>query len=216
MIRVPQTNRQPPIDLLQKHYSDELMRQSNGPEGNYFAGSCQNFARKSVGTADQKSERLCSCGALAREKVREFDTVQASAAFIERDAQSALAFRDERFALLTPARRLIARAAFGNFDHVRPRQSQFRSQFAGALAVALGQKLLGPCFQAPDHADEDLQRCVRAGSGASTFRGFGWTILAPNLLEVVEGADFRPEDMNHEIASIDEHPIAQGNALDAH
>ena len=125
MVRVTQPNGQRPINLLQKHYSDELMRQSDGPEGYSLAGDPENFARKAVGAADQKGKRLCSRAALAREKIREFDTGQAFAALIEGDAESALAFRDESFAFLAPARRLIARAAFGDLDHLWSRESQF-------------------------------------------------------------------------------------------
>lgn len=215
MIRVAQSNGQPPINLLQQHYPDELMRQSDGPEGYSLAGAPQKLARKAIGAADQEGKRLCSRGASAREKICEFDTVQTLAALVERDAESALAFRDESFAFLAPACRLIARAAFGNLDHIRSRESQFWSQFGRAFEVALGQLPLRPGFQAPNGTDEELQRCIRARSGASAFRGFGGTILPPDFLEVVEGADFRPEDVNHEIASINEHPIAQGNALDA-
>ena len=38
---------------------------------------------------------------------------------------------------------------------------------------------------------------------------------APHLLEIVEGADFRPEDVDDHIAGIDQHPVAGAQALDA-
>src|SRR5262249_10805387 len=36
----------------------------------------------------------------------------------------------------------------------------------------------------------------------------------PHLLQIVEGADFRTEDMNDHVARIDQYPIAMGHALD--
>jgi hypothetical protein len=208
MIRVAQPDGQRPINLLQKHYSDELMRQSHGPERYRPARRPHILAREAVRTADKEGEDFCSAGAMLPEKLREFRTGQARAALIERDAQSPFAFRGKAFPFLAPARGPVPRAAFGNLDHARARKSELWSQFARALEIALGQLPLGACFQAPDGADDELQRGIRAGSGASAFRGLGGAILPPHLLEVVEGADFRPEDMNHEITGIDQHPIA--------
>src|SRR5689334_24449996 len=37
----------------------------------------------------------------------------------------------------------------------------------------------------------------------------------PHLLEIVEGADFGPEDVNDDVSRIDQHPIALAHALHA-
>ena len=38
----------------------------------------------------------------------------------------------------------------------------------------------------------------------------------PHLLEIVEGANFRPEDVDDDVACVDQHPVAVRHALDAH
>jgi hypothetical protein len=54
-----------------------------------------------------------------------------------------------------------------------------------------------------------------------TFLGFalarlapGCTATRPHLFEIVERANFRPEDVNDHVAGVDQHPIAMRHALD--
>src|SRR3569833_3825172 len=60
---------------------------------------------------------------------------------------------------------------------------------------------------------------IRIGPAGSDGRGAaevaaGRSVHRPVLLDVVEGADFRTEDVHHHVAGVAQHPVAVRPALD--
>ena len=53
------------------------------------------------------------------------------------------------------------------------------------------------------------------GAGSSLRRRPGRVVGEPHLLDVVEGPDVRPEDVDDHVAGIDQHPVERAHAFDA-
>src|SRR5882724_12363128 len=58
--------------------------------------------------------------------------------------------------------------------------------------------------------DQSGQRDLAHGEGALRFRQFH----APHLLEVVETSHIGPEQMDDDVAAVDQEPVAGGGTLD--
>ena len=80
----------------------------------------------------------------------------------------------------------------------------------------------GPGLQPADGRDRDLHRTAavtrrrRRGARLRSATGRRSAVLGqPHLLDIVESPDFRPEDVDDDIAGVDQHPIAVLEAFDA-
>src|SRR5262249_62199159 len=67
----------------------------------------------------------------------------------------------------------------------------------------------GPAFSRPTAA-------IRSRISARRGSGSGGTGARPHLLEIVEFAHFRAEDVNDHVAGVDQHPVAMRQAFDTH
>jgi hypothetical protein len=210
MVGVAQPNRERPVNLLQKHNSDQLMRQSHGPERNHLFCRGPRFRGKAVGSPDEEGESLRAGVAVLHDQVREPSAGQGRAALVEGDPDRAFALEREPVPFLAPPRLVVAGAPFRKLDHSRTRKPKSRGEIGGALPISLGEIALRAGFQPADGANDELQCLGLDGvpSGAEALRSFGRTVLTPHLLEIVEGPDVRSEDMDDEIARIDQDPIA--------
>src|SRR5690606_3080729 len=81
------------------------------------------------------------------------------------------------------------------------------------------QLAFGSVFQPADRQQYDLHSVrVPARSGCPLDAGLlrlARPVHAPDFLQIVEAAYFRPEDMDEQIAAIDQHPVGMRQALDA-
>ncbi len=108
----------------------------------------------------------------------------------------------------------IVGAAFADLDDVDVGQPDAAAGVGRALAVALGELALGTLLQAADGGDHDPHRApplALSSPAVSRLRP-----ARPHLFEIVEGAHFRPEDVDDDVAGVDQHPVAMRHALDAH
>ena len=91
-----------------------------------------------------------------------------------------------------------------------------------ALAIALGKLALGTLLQAADGRDHDAHGVTMAADRQPARRAassHGLPLrpapVAPHLLEIVEGAHLGPENVDDDVAGVDEHPVAMRHAFDA-
>src|SRR5262249_59841218 len=99
---------------------------------------------------------------------------------------------------------------------------------AASLRYPSASSRSGPCFNRPTAATTTRMRddthgpCARSSRPTASSRSAGGSARPspvrsgrrPHLLEIVEGADFRPEDVDDDVAGIDQHPVAVRHAFD--
>src|SRR5215470_7955332 len=105
---------------------------------------------------------------------------------------------------------------------------EFRPTLRPASAARLRKRSAssrsGPCFSRPTATTMIRMRNDTRGScvGSSRWRPYAPLTRPPplrprrrpHLLQIVEGADFRPKDMNDDVAGVDQHPVAMRHAFD--
>ena len=93
--------------------------------------------------------------------------------------------------------------AFWQLKNLRPRQANRTSSLCETFPVPRGKLGFRSAFYLANGADDQPQSGLFAiGDGV------------PHFLQTVEITHFRSEDMDDDIASIDQHPVAGWNALD--
>src|SRR5580658_8601238 len=105
------------------------------------------------------------------------------------------------------------------------RRPNARPTFSARLQYSAASSRSGPCFKRPTAAMTMRMSNHRLDHGAGQYySSIGSRDLAcalrrppghPHLLEIIEGADFGPEDVNDHVTRIDQHPVALRRAFDA-
>src|SRR6185312_5898309 len=80
----------------------------------------------------------------------------------------------------------------------------------GALTIALAQ-LRFRTFQAADGSNDKTHRAANLSARPAPVSA----APGPHLLEVVEGAHFRPEHVNDDVAGVDQDPVGLAHSFDA-
>ena len=113
---------------------------------------------------------------------------------------------------LAAAFRRALGAAFREFGDAREFEPDSRPALGEAVEIAVGKFLLGAGLHPAHGIDRNLHPLSACGSVNRLFLEVG---RLPHLLDVVELPDFRTEDMDDDIARIDQHPVGAGQPLDA-
>src|SRR6201986_1953111 len=132
--------RRDPVKLFQKHDGNQLGRPGRGPKRQSKLLLGPQIGRKSVRTADNKSDMADRLVAKARQMPRQADTVDIVAAFVQAHNHGVLRDqRGDRSSLLGDPRRNVTRAAFGNFMDVEAAEPELAADLVETLAVAFGE-----------------------------------------------------------------------------
>ena len=118
--------------------------------------------------------------------------------------------RGERRRLLGLAVFRPAGARFVDLAHFEAGEADFPSAGDAALGVTRDQFALRAGFQPPDAGEQQFHR--RRKSSLGPF--LGRAVDAPHFFEIVEGPHFRAKQMDDDVACVDQHPVAGGQALD--
>ena len=151
-------------------------------------------------------------------------TVERGAGFIESDEPERIgALREDGGSLLGLAIKVAPRLTFSQLDETRRLEPDGTPAPFQPFGIARDKLALRPGLQPADRDDVELHaasfrlgaRAHRARLGLFFRYAFAGPPHAPELFEIVEAPDFRPEKMDDDIASIDQDPIADRHAFDA-
>src|SRR6185437_8174097 len=145
MIGVSRQDRCSPIELLQKHHTNHLMRPGRGPEGDRDLCLAAQIRRKSVRDADNENSVGDALVPPLAEPAGKRGAVDVLAALVETHKHGV--FRDcgrYRGTFFGDSRGRVARAAFGNLMNVEAAKAELAAGIVEAPGIALGQLALGP------------------------------------------------------------------------
>lgn len=188
------------VELLRQHRPDQKVRPGGGPERQQEVGGSAGQIRQAVGAADDEGDIAALIAPLAK-PLGEIDAAQIAPALIQDDARGAVRqarFDPPPFVVGVPALAAV------DFDQVGLRADP-RQITIDQLRFRL----------APGPADGDDGRPRLFGlRKVRRRRRSRRRLQAPHALQLVEGAHFGPEDVSDDIAGVDQHPVALGQALD--
>src|SRR5690606_29986248 len=128
------------------------------------------------------------------------------------------------FLSLAQIRRLAP--TFWNFAHTGKFQPQRRTSLRKSVEITLDQFPFGAGFHSAHgkntHTHDALNRAGSAPPARFARRSVNGSqrlvgveiVVQPDLFEIIEFADFRVEDMNDDIARIDQNPVAAFEPFD--
>ena len=164
-------------------------------------------------------QRVCHCRAAQRSDWRSLEK-NIFAALVEQNQR-----RTGGKVLVQPVRFLalslgsVLRTAFWGFDKAGKFQANGRPALRKTLEIAVGKLFLGAGLHAAHGKNRDLHRrpsarAARRGSALVDRLSVEFGSL-PHLFDVVELAHFRTENMDDDIARVDQHPITAGKTFDS-
>lgn len=206
MIGVPGQNRQGPVDLFQHKHPDELMRYGQGTKAKRKVRLAAQGFVKPVRAPDHEADASCSGVACSAKRGGKGVTGQAPAAFVQHDGLALWPPCADGSGFVSLAVFRAAGPAFGHFDQVRAG----KPQTAGAVADPSGVAFAQGTFRTILETANGQQAKAHWSAGGQ----LGRAVNAPHLLEIVEGAHFGTEDVNDDIAAIDQHPVTMRHAFD--
>ena len=166
-----------------------------------------------------RRQSLGAAVAPAREPSAKAAAVEALAALVEGDERRrpAATWRGAP-PLPRPCGRRRCRRGFRGIRGARRSGRGGLPAVVGAVDIAVEELALGPGLQPADGGRSrsssrrplcrPRRRRPRSRGADPLSRRPGRVVGEPHLLDVVEGADFRPEDVDDDVAGIDQHPIA--------
>jgi len=193
------------IKLLNEHAPDEKMRPGHGAERELQGRLLAHRRGQAVGAADEEGDIADAIAPPALKPLGERVAGQDGAVFVERDDHRARRHRGEQecaFALFQFRRRELS-PLLHLADRERPSE---------ALGIVSNEVGMRSRLEAADrHHVEAHGR--RPGRGLGRHRGDFAEARAPHLFQVVEGAGFRAEEVDDDVARVDQDPIAVAQSL---
>ena len=202
MIWRPAHDRRCAIDLFGQHGPDQGVRPGLGSKGETFLRRGQDLGVKAIRAADNDNEFadpvVAKLGQVAGEGARG----TCGAVFIAGDDVGAVQTIQQgiRFARFAGLSRLY-------LDNLNRSQTMSPPRRCRADGIVLSERGLSPAPQLADTEQSDLQRGLDAHPAMGGVYG-------PDLLQIIKTAYFGPEDMDNDVAGVDQHPVASGHALD--
>lgn len=204
VIGMTREDRRRPVELLGQQDPDQPVRPSLQSQGDAVRGGVPQGA-EAAGAADEETGGPGALVPEPCEKIGKGLAGQGLAGRVEGDPMRARrdgGLQDFQFLRAGSARHLAQAEGL---------QAEPCGERGEARGIVLVKDPLGrPFFQTSDGEDADIQR---SGSGGDRL-AFARHIRGPELLELVELAHLRTEDVDDGIARVDQHPIAMGQALD--
>jgi hypothetical protein len=90
------------------------------------------------------------------------------------------------------------------FGELKPSETKGPPLFARARQILQGKRMLGRGLAPPADEKRNRQRHIVRSTGR--LRG---GLVHPHLFEIVECANLRPEQMDHDVEGVDKNPIAR-------
>jgi hypothetical protein len=200
------------IELLGKHYAAKLMRPDHGAEADDEVGGGAQGGIVAIGSADDQRKAAPVLVAKASQNCSELVGREILAPLVEGDQHAALGqLRPEPGGLVMTPGFGRAGAPFSDFDDAAEVKAERRAAFAESLQIALRKVLLGAGLHPAYGQNSDLHSGASGGSVNRLFLEVG---SLPHLFDVVEFPDFGTEDMDDDVAGIDQDPVGIGKALD--
>ena len=190
------------VKLFQQQAAHHEMRPSHRAERKNRVGTLDNRWTEPVGAADGEGECRRAAVAPGGEPVGELAARPELPAFVERDEYRASRHRSEdQLGLVCLQLRRRQLFLLLELDDRRWRLEPFE-----ILGLQLAERAAA-LFADGEDEGADGQALLPGRFGVGQVR-------APHFFKIVMGADFRPEDVDDDVAGVDQHPIALGLALD--
>ena len=209
MIRVTGDDCQCPIKLFGHEGPHDLMRHGQGTEGDDQLGVLEDLGIEPVRAADDAGKTSHAVVPPLPDTPGERVARGALAPLVEDDEgriSGAIRYGGGLFGAPVI---LATRPALGKLDDVQSRKSEITPEALDALPIALDKLPLRAAFQTAHGQQAQPQR--RQPSSADVVLR---TVGAPHLLEVVETTHLGTENVDQDVACIDQHPVAGRHALD--
>jgi hypothetical protein len=191
------------VQLLQQHRADEQVRPGHCTERQDRIGLVENGLTEPVGAANRESHGPGAVIAPGGKPAGQVAARPFLTAFIERNkARIRRPGGEEQFGL---ARLQLRRRQFPFLFHFDDRRR--RNEPVGIVGLKIVERTSA---QAADREQVTADRRSPLLQNRFDVR----QIRTPHFFEIVIGADFRPEEMDDDIAGVEQHPIALALALD--
>ena len=161
-----------------------------------------------VRAADDQRKGASRAVPRSTDQAGEVGTVERTAAFVQRDhCSTGSEAGSYRLGFLPLAVLRTPRPTFVDFVNLEGQAKRSSGRYC-AFEVAGCEFTLRSRFETPNGDERDTQQ--RSVSVVEERSGRQRTVRSPHLLEVVELPHFRAEDVDDDIAGIDQHPVAAG------
>ena len=208
VIRVADKNRRSTIQLFGYKHPHQLMRQSHRPKGNDLVSPLEQCRRKAIRTANGAKSSTTTLITPTPDQRSKCFAIDRVALFVKSNQTVFADFASNSGSFFSLAVVCPRCAALCNLKTVKTAEPKRAARLSGALEITISKEALRPILQAADSNQSHPHGS--AGSGADAL---GRTVTTPHLFKIVELAHLRPEDMQNDVARIDEHPVAMRLAL---
>lgn len=211
MIGVPGQNGRGPVKLFEHQGPHHLVRQGKLAERQHQPRRGAERGRQPVRPADHKGNGGCAVLPEVAELLGKFEAGHRFSALIESDERCP--FRNRREDGLGLVGHPVIRAplgAFCEFDCSEFLNADRTQRGLKPRCVSFAELALGACLEAAHGDQQNLQEIF----ASATLPRFGWPVIAPEPLDIVETARVGLESVHDDIACINQHPLAGAHAFD--